>query len=340
MYFRGFDGLRAISIFLVILGHSGLTDHWFEEQSPFHLLISGTSGVRIFFVLSGFLITTLLIEEKEKRGSVSLRNFFIRRFLRLMPPFLLFMFVTALLMAAGIIPAQWQGLGFSVAYLYNFIPRKFYTGELAHTWSLAVEEHFYLLWAPLMKKINSGNLFMLLLLLIGCGSVARFQLLSDYPLTQAWFPDRWTFVAIVPILTGCLFALMYREGWLKAGIFSSPITLLLWIALFCGAAFLPDSIVNLFCEPIQAAAVSLILVGLLHNPDSGIVKVLEVFPLRYAGKISYGLYLWQGLFFRTGPADAGWFQLLPANLLFTVGLAVISYELMEKRILKLKNRFR
>ena len=82
---------------------------------------------------------------------------------------------------------------------------------------------------------------------------------------MAWFPDRWTFVAIVPILTGCLFALLHREGIFNKGIFRTPIPAIAGLGLFITAAFLPDFFLILLIEPLQAAGICLILVWMLRT---------------------------------------------------------------------------
>ncbi|MEH6745904.1 MAG: acyltransferase family protein [Maribacter arcticus] len=148
-YIKGFDGLRGISILLVIITHLG----WFENidifgsyDRKFKYLLSGTTGVNIFFTLSGFLITNILLNELNKYGTINFKTFFLKRFIRLLPPLFLFLVIIFILMLSNILTTNYSGILYSFFYIYNFIPRSLYSAELGLTWSLSVEEQFYLFW--------------------------------------------------------------------------------------------------------------------------------------------------------------------------------------------------
>src|ERR1700712_5194662 len=147
-YIKGFDGLRALSIIIVFVTHLGYIDRIPNPVSAWRIsmLCSGNTGVNIFFVLSGFLITRILLREKLVTGRISLKNFYIRRFLRLLPPLIVFYAVIVFLMGFGFIEPQWFGLTLSVFYLYNFVPHRYYSSELGPMWSLALEEQYYIFW--------------------------------------------------------------------------------------------------------------------------------------------------------------------------------------------------
>src|SRR5665213_839715 len=157
-YIRGLDGLRAFSVLLVIASHMGILSTlpetpWFRDR--FYLLFSSTQGVHIFFVISGFLITRLLLKERLETGRIHIKNFIIRRFLRLMPVLYLYLGIQAALMAAGIMTRNWLGLLIAAFYMFNFAPRIVCSNELSHLWSLAVEEQFYLLWPLLLAGLTA-----------------------------------------------------------------------------------------------------------------------------------------------------------------------------------------
>ena len=141
-YIKGFDTLRAISILMVVVAHLLPSGYEFYN-SRLWIVVSGTTGVQIFFTLSGFLITTLLLKEIARTGRVNFKNFFARRFIRLLPPLVIFYVLVGIFMIEGSISSTWIGFVFSMFYAYNFVHHDYYTVELGHTWSLGGEEQFY-----------------------------------------------------------------------------------------------------------------------------------------------------------------------------------------------------
>ncbi|MCH8902358.1 MAG: acyltransferase family protein [Bacteroidetes bacterium] len=135
-FIRGFDSLRGIAISFVLLTHLGLYIY-LPDNDLFQIrvwkLISGGTGVQLFFTLSGFLITLIVLAEKSKFSRVNFKNFYARRFLRLLPPLLIFYITIAILMKLGMIQTTAFGLLLSFFYLYNFVPYLHYTRELGHT---------------------------------------------------------------------------------------------------------------------------------------------------------------------------------------------------------------
>jgi len=146
------DGLRAVSFFIVFLAHAGL-EKW----------VPGGFGVTVFFFLSGFLITTLMRIEFEKTGGVSFRNFYLRRVLRIFPPFYVVLLLSTLLCAVGFLGGvlEWKALVAQYFYYYNYWVAAFgYEGTAGGTgvyWSLAVEEHFYFLF-PMLYVFMAAKL--------------------------------------------------------------------------------------------------------------------------------------------------------------------------------------
>src|SRR5436305_4475384 len=136
---QSLDGLRAVSILLVIIGHFSFS---IAQRNP--VAHVGNLGVKTFFIISGFLITTLLMKEKEKTGRVSLKHFYIRRSLRILPLSYFYILVVAALAMMGVVIETRREFFFATFYLmsYKMDPHN----SLAHLWSLSVEEQFYLLW--------------------------------------------------------------------------------------------------------------------------------------------------------------------------------------------------
>ncbi|MCG9910506.1 MAG: acyltransferase [Flavobacteriales bacterium] len=350
-YIKGFDGLRAISILFVLFTHLGLYEKIkgidILEQNFY--LISGTSGVMIFFSISGFLITSLLLHEKKSLGRIHFRHFFIRRFLRLLPPLLVFYLAIFLLMEFRLIPQNYTALVISFFYLYNFVPIQYYIGELGHTWSLGVEEQFYLLWPFVINriiKIKSG-LFIAGFIILIC---LLFKYFSKFPfyidgsihyLKNYGFVERWFIPACLPIMVGAVTSLVFflYQDSIQKYFQSNPLFLVIAIMLYTAESYMPfwSPYVSFLCMPI---AVSLVLLWIYFNQNSILVNLFEVKPVAFLGKISYGVYVYQGLFLRTGPGGSLAIQKFPLNIVLVFVTAILSYYLLEKRVLKYKTKFR
>ena len=134
------NGLRAVSIFIVILSHVFIHAQIPESYLP----LAGPTGVDVFFVISGFLITLLLLREQKRAGSISVPYFYVRRALRIFPAYFSYLGIMAGLAALGIIDLPTSALVAALTYTTNFF--RLGTWDVGHTWSLCVEEHFYLLW--------------------------------------------------------------------------------------------------------------------------------------------------------------------------------------------------
>lgn len=333
-YIKGFDTLRAVSITMVVMAHS-LPNFWLQEHRLWHL-ISGDTGVLVFFVISGYLITSLLLKEKTTFGKINFKNFFARRFLRLLPPLVVFYLAVILLMATGVIQETYIGLTISVVYLYNFVPNKFYTGELGHTWSLALEEQFYFTWPFVLNYIKKQRV--LAYLGISAILLSIIFLFAVYPIEFLghFKAQRWFIPAISPIMIGALLAL--KKDDLVNTFRSSNLLILLFALLFSSPLYAPQEI--LIIAPIfQSFGIAALLLFIIQQQESLFVKVLNNPVSSYIGKISYGIYVYQGLFLRTGPGSEHWFQQFPQNLIFTLICAFLSYELLEKYFLKKKKSF-
>ena len=346
-YIRGFDGLRAISIIFVLLNHLGIRR--FLPQTSFFLdrawlLMSGVTGVNIFFAISGYLITTLLLREKEATGRIAIGKFYARRFLRLAPPLLLFYVVIIILMLTHVLPAAPVGLVFAMAYLYNFVPNRFYTGELGHTWSLGVEEQFYLLWPILLWHFRRRRIIWIAAIIIAL-SVLATAVLPQLHLTlfgvatalgRAFKVERWFIPAVAPIMIGAAMAL-YQRSKPHAFIWSRvlPVAALLFISpLYVPAELLP------FAYLTQALGIALLLAWLVHAQQSRLAAFLELAPIAFLGRISYGVYIWQGLFLRTGPGGTLPIQQFPLNIGLTLLCALTSYYTVERAATRFKKRFK
>ena len=146
------DGLRAISIRMVLAAHvAGSIPALENRPLLIYTIFNGNRGVSVFFVISGFLITSLLLKEEPLTGKISIRDFYIRRVFRILPPFWAFLVVVGVLWKSGTIETSWANLGIAFTFLRDYISGDWWTG---HSWSLSVEEQFYLLWPAVLVFIG------------------------------------------------------------------------------------------------------------------------------------------------------------------------------------------
>lgn len=347
-YIKGFDGLRAFSILMVLITHLGLfhilPESNFIKQRVW-LLISGSTGVNIFFTISGFLITKILITEKIEKAFISFKNFYIRRFLRLIPPLLVLYVILLILMSLGYISSDRTAIFLSAIYFYNFVSSTHYTSELGHTWSLALEEQFYLLWPFVINYFKDKRIILVSLVIILLCVLAKHFLplisVDDTLVSRYYKVNRWFFPAVAPIIIGSLIAVLeFRFQDLIAPYLKKKMAfMLLSLALFFSPLYFPIDFILMSYIP-QAFGISMLLLWIVHNQESRFSKVLEFKPLAYIGKISYGLYVYQGLFLTTGPGGSLDVQQYPLNILLTFAVAIVSYEFYEKKVLKLKRYFK
>ncbi len=338
-YIKGLDGLRAISILFVVISHllpAGLPIY---ETRYWHL-ISGTTGVQIFFVISGYLITLLLIKERKKYGNINLKYFFIRRFLRLLPPLIIFYILLIVAMSFGKIPENYIGFVYAIFYVYNYVPNTYYTYELGHMWSLAVEEQFYFTWPFLLNRIKKLATLLKLIALLLVLSWLAYITLPHTSIAKNYHVLRWFIPAASPIFIGSgLALLMYYKTALIEKWSKRYELLILGVILYASPIYVQPEML-IYSSIIQSFGIALWLLWISGNQGSKLVNTLEFVPLRYIGKISYGIYVYQGFFLRTGPGSEFYLQQYPVNIILTLLLAILSYELLEKNILKIKEKYR
>ncbi len=320
---RELDGLRAVAVILVVAHHvynysGSLPGVDWVKQSLGHL---GLAGVQLFFVISGFIITKLLVREYECGGRISLRAFFVRRFFRIVPPFAAYFVFLVLLKKAGLVEVSTQNLWVSAAFLGNWGLFDSNSWLLAHTWSLAVEEQFYLLFPPV------------LCVLLGVGRGLILAVTSALYLACLYFFDFFDFIYI---LAGVIWAVneqRFRHGLTDRSRWWPFVFAGLLLAVrFSGMTELcPHVKVHLF-EPLVCAG---LVAWFVYNPDK--CAPLRWAPVQAIGACSYSIYLWQQLF--TGPSTAygsSWNPAgFPLSLLWLALSAGLSYFLIEKTSLRL-----
>ena len=332
------DGLRAISISLVVLAHYTMA---FDKPAFWNGYIFQMSqlGVNTFFVISGFLITLLLCKEQAKNTTISLRSFYHRRAWRIFPPFYVYLTVVAFLSRIGIVHLSAKEIITDGLFLGNYcLPT--HVSVLGHTWTLALEEQFYLLWPFCLNRLKRARAIkaaLLLLVLEPLIRVAEYALITQLRASgniAATFHTR-----IDTLMFGCLVALLWRNErfvtilhrFIKRPTFYGAVVFLFCIEPLLNIYF--RSIYHAFWFTCDGAAISIVLVYLVRHPLTIGGRLMNLRPMRYVGRLSYSLYLWQQLFVDLGQR---WF---PLNLLAAIGCACLSMYLVEQPSLRLRNRF-
>ena len=295
-YIPTLDGWRAVAIFWVLVGHSqawrlgSFSNHWLRETR--------LRGVQLFFALSGFLICTRLLREERRFGAISLRSFYTRRLFRIQPAAMTYLFVVILLSIAGIIPVYWLGIVGAALMIRNIWPLHLHAGwwYTAHFWSLAAEEHFYLLLPGFLALIRRRRLAVLSVLAVALEIWRR--VVMETPQLQRgleWQVAQRTDVVLGGILLGSVFAVALTHGRLLqlAKSFLRP-----WVAvLYAGFVFF--ELERHHSATVQAVIITVypfLLVGTSLHPETFLSRLLELAPMRFVGRISYSLYIWQQLF--------------------------------------------
>ena len=309
------DGLRAISISLVCVGH--LTH---AGPMPSFLAPYAFTGVQVFFVISGYLITTLLLAEHAQTSRINLRQFYIRRAYRILPAaavFMLFAFV------AYWHELRWYDIATMLLYVSNFDPER--PWMVSHLWSLSVEEQFYFLWPTVLRKWYRHRISILVAVMVFAPIYSAFCY-RFHILDGAW----GTFPAVADNLAaGCLLAIVSSRlpkipGW-------AAFVMLVAVALIPSFATntRTRTLAELFVlNPVLYCAIAGLVLHVIQSPYS----FLNVAPVMWLGRISYSLYLWQEPFFFSQTRPSVY------KLLLGVGLACLSYYMIEQPVLRLRGR--
>jgi peptidoglycan/LPS O-acetylase OafA/YrhL len=343
------SGLRGLSILLVIFAHAVTTQGapiWLDK--PYFASL-GNIGVRIFFVISGFLITTLLVREYEKTGKISLKDFYIRRAFRILPAAFVYIGLIWIAYLFDLIDLRFHlaskttqssaipGLLHALSFTYNYVPD--YNWYFNHLWSLSVEEQFYLLWPLIVvfcgfKRASAVGLAILL-----ASPIIRFSMLHHFQMPIVSLSREFQAVADA-LLIGCLASIYFNQirsrptlswfidhlGWIAAG---------LLIAAGYLSAYLSRDFAAIIGQSLGNFGACLLLLNVVSNEKSIIARVLRWRVFVWLGLISYSLYLWQQPFlfyFAKTPETS-----FPVNIILAFGAALLSYHWVEKPALKLRH---
>lgn len=346
VHFQTFDALRFLSFLLVFLHHSPIpATHFLHKISQ-----AGGIGVSFFFVLSGFLITYLLILEKlNSKDTISLPKFFIRRILRIWPLYyamVLFAFCTPYILNLLHLTASDEGYEpqwfFTLTFLENYV--MMYTDSFPNVsplrvmWSLCIEEHFYIIWGVVFSIISLKNIpkFLvgsILFTIISRVVYQNLNLLTGDILTNIGY---FAFGGIPAYLFVFKLNIIQKLAQIPA-LYKYIFALFTLIVIIVDSNYFALSDVSNFL--LFATLFSLLILCTLG--EKNVFKISDKTILAFLGKYTYGLYLFHtifiNLFLKMGSMyNLHWFTIIVLSLLFTIISSYISYHLFEKRFLKLK----
>jgi peptidoglycan/LPS O-acetylase OafA/YrhL len=322
------DGIRAISISFVLIAHSALL-YWGDLPKPVWVVayLLGPFGVVVFFVISGFLITSLLKEEQRKTNSISIKAFYRRRAVRILPAALVYIAIATCFSSVHVYPGQLAiVLSFATCYFYPQMPV-----VLMHFWSLSVEEQFYLLYPWCLRarwRLDK----------VACWAAVVIAPLARYychrrGLSEVshYFPSVMDGLAV-----GCLFGL-YREKISKAirGSKTGYLALVSFVlSLLLAYWFDKYPLAGVWLGGVKATAIGLAIITSVEAR----ILVLNLGFVTWIGRLSYSIYLWQQFFLLQYMAGAGG-KHLALRLCAILLTSILSYYLIERPMLKFKAPF-
>ena len=351
-YYPSLDGLRAVSIFIVLVFHI-LMSYKFD----FNFYSLADLGVQFFFVISGFLITSLLIKEKVRSGTILLKNFYIRRFLRILPVAYLYLIVVVIL--NYILKLQLDYLLILTSFLFI---RNFFTSNSSvvnnlttHYWSLSVEEQFYIIFPAIIRKSLTAYIIFLISIII-LALITNIYNPTEYILNNNIQHVLLIILQLINqfigIAVGSLLSILIYKKIIRVEFIQHALTSLLLFAATIALTFY-EGILQNFKVVFQCILFCCILIPNLKQSKSIVFRFLNHAYMKWIGILSYSLYIWQqpltlNLTFINKTSFMQQFENkipidIAVSLLSIIGLifiSYISYHFYEKKFLILKERFK
>jgi peptidoglycan/LPS O-acetylase OafA/YrhL len=325
---RSLDGVRGISVLLVLLAHIHVSGHPLPQAAAI-----GNIGVRLFFVLSGFLITSLLQNEEAAKGSVSLKHFYIRRAFRILPACWCYVLAVGIMTAIHLCVISPVALWTSMTYVSNYVRWDLIEQPLRHLWSLSVEEQFYLIWPFLFVYLPKYRRKMIVVVLVA-SPLWRMAIVAH----PAWHIgetiDRRLDAIADCIAAGCFIALRPPAVSFLRPMRAGLSLALLFIGIAGGFTLMHPRFYYGAGETLLNCGLAIFVAAAVRFRMRTSFRWLESSPLVVMGTLSYSLYLWQQIVLvREGGASPPlWSQLCLCGV-----LAVLSFFFIEKPALRLRS---
>lgn len=339
-YLSGLHGIRAVAAFSVLISHITTAYFGYNTYSQFLINLSSV-GVTMFFVLSGFLISFIAL--KKSTEYLNIKNFYVRRILRIWPIYYLFLSIALVILYL----MRSENLAYSYFYIFLLanVPISLGIGIplITHLWSIGVEEQFYLIYPHILKqkKIKLSSILIALILILFAAKIIFGFINHDSFIYHFLQLSRFDCMLI-----GGLTAYLYIEGKKILAIFNNEtIQITLWICLillsFCSIKI---------CQPFIHEVISIITAGIIIgqiNIKKRVVN-LDSKPLQFLGEISYGIYIFHPIMI----ALSIWLKaqlnihglsehifVYLSSIILTIAIAYFSYNLIEKHFINMKHRF-
>ena len=328
------DALRALAIAMVICSHLGMC-----FKGILLGVFNGHLGVTLFFTISGFLITLLLLREHDRTGKISLKDFYYRRVLRIFPAYYAYLLIGLGLSFAGLLSISTGYWVSAFTYMMCYMPKLYQAWQIGHFWSLAVEEHFYLLWPLILVAFAPVRAWKCILLYVLCIPIIRY---AAWALHLEWLDIQFCSITqMSSIAMGCLLAFIVRGDVL--GKVGEQLRRRPWLVVFLGVVLLllsheahRSGKYSIFLsDPVNALACCMVMGGLLYVQNRFVIGLLNNKGTYFFGALSYSLYIWQQPFsgrLIVGEMTTMW------RLICIFVAALASYYFIEKPFLKMKER--
>lgn len=331
------DGFRAVSIILILFCHSRLSGIYSARLND--IAKQAEVGVTVFFVISGFLITYLLLTEESQTGSINVKDFYTRRVFRIVPVYVLYVVFILLWRNIENIGLTRVNLLHVLTFTVNF--DRYKDWFLGHFWSLSVEEQFYIFW-PAMLIIFRKHLKIALIILVAYSCIARViaYKFPGYELITLSPFFRYSDAIFVGAFGGIIF--FENPAIFKHKIFGSYLAQSLALGLFLMFVYFTEhgklAIISLpFGDAIISLSILFLIGAYIIPSDKTIFKILNHRVLVHIGILSYSIYVWQEFFF-IGEIRGFW-RTFPYNILVIYFVSLASYYLWERPFLKMKKHF-
>ena len=346
------DGLRALSIFLILVLHTLLRNTLYN-QIPFssRLAGNGSLGVFIFFVISGYLITTLLLREREKTSTISLKSFYLRRAFRILPPLYLYILFLTTLGLTGHLPGMNRRELITALTLTRNYAHHVDLWALEHLWSLCIEEQFYLIWPAILvictlhRKGSEGR-DKATRIALGILIAEPFIRVLSYRYLPGFHNMGMFHMQADGLMFGALGALQqghprFEKIYARATRWPWLLPIILFLVLGTLTIALGNYWILTAGFTLNGIVVLMWLLWLVRNPTTILGRFINQRFVTWIGRLSYSLYLWQTFFLHHLDVQVfgrdGWWNAFPTSWLCILVIAVVSYYCIEQPALRVRD---